>query len=110
MSSQGDLLQNSLLPPLLDSCNVSTAGETETYSDHNQTAGQNVKDTLTSTDRNDVDKYFDAGLVSTRSRSNSDINQSNIRVKKINMIIYYGRELLCILALILTTYASFQNA
>lgn len=36
-------------------------------------------------------------------------NQQQRRYNRISMIIFYGREALCVLALILTTYASIQN-
>lgn len=45
-------------------------------------------------------------VASLKPSINRNKNQANHRR---NMIIYYGREFICVLALILTTYATFQN-
>ncbi|XP_053694216.1 thioredoxin domain-containing protein 11 [Sabethes cyaneus] len=54
-------------------------------------------------------QYQSAEILDTTGSDINSINPSR-RHSRISMIIIYGREVLCILALILTTYASIQNS
>ncbi|XP_058818717.1 thioredoxin domain-containing protein 11 [Topomyia yanbarensis] len=56
-----------------------------------------------------VKYHYDSGA-NQNSTGGSIDNNLNRRHSRISMIIIYGREALCILALILTTYASIQNS
>lgn len=79
-------------------------------------------------DNNDVDSKPESGNVERRLQPDAVDQRQNIenldqnqqsqsvlpnqqqrRYNRISMIIFYGREALCVLALILTTYASIQN-
>lgn len=56
-------------------------------------------------------KYHYTGTETENSDNNDGSNnRGGRRYSRISMIIIYGREALCILALILTTYASIQNS
>lgn len=58
-------------------------------------------DELNSGQSTDNDHTLNALLIISKHRHNTP--------NKKNMIIHYGREFICVLALILTTYATFQN-
>ncbi|XP_055546730.1 thioredoxin domain-containing protein 11 [Wyeomyia smithii] len=61
--------------------------------------------------RDTVQKYHYQRAENSDSTGNvTDSNILSRRHSRISMIIIYGREALCILALILTTYASIQNS
>lgn len=53
--------------------------------------------------------YHYTGQETSEDPQNGSSNNHTRRYSRISMIIIYGREALCILALILTTYASIQN-
>jgi hypothetical protein len=66
-----------------------------------------------STEPPDPDKPRTNRLRNVKSRPKNDrivqVNEMEPRYSKFTMFILWGRELLCVLALILTTYASIQN-
>lgn len=77
--------------------------------DDDSTKQNNVKDDVERELESSSDLALKYHYTGTETSDNGTNNRGR-RYSRISMIIIYGREALCILALILTTYASIQNS
>ncbi|XP_055639657.1 thioredoxin domain-containing protein 11 [Toxorhynchites rutilus septentrionalis] len=82
----------------------------DNHTNENSQQQENAKDNVEQ-EQNSADIGLgNQNVGNDEDNSTANISNRNRRYNRISMIIIYGREALCILALILTTYASIQNS